>query len=125
MKTFRIYCSGQNIREQRPVFIEEGFSFMAMIFSFFWFLYHALLLEAITFLISQFALTLVSDFIGYKIYLALQIIVYLAIGVFAGQIRIMSLERSGYKFTDIIVAKNHEEARLNFFKNYLSKDDGN
>ena len=98
---------------------------MAMIFSFFWFLYHALLLEAITFLISQFALTLVSDFIGYKIYLALQIIVYLAIGVFAGQIRIMSLERSGYKFTDIIVAKNHEEARLNFFKNYLSKDDGN
>jgi len=124
MKTFRIYSIGQNLRELEPVSIEEGFSFRAMIFSFFWFIYHGLWLETIVFVICQLGLNLLNNFIGYKIYLALQIILYLTIGVFASQIRIMKLERKGYKFVDLIVAKNHDKARLKFFKNYLGKDDG-
>jgi len=122
MKTFRIYSNSQKIQEMEPIFIEDGFSLRAMIFNFLWFLYYSLWIELLVFIVLQCVLSLVDTYLGYKIYLALQLFIYLAIGFFANQIRAYSLERQGYKFRDIIIAKNEEKAKLKFYKNFLDKD---
>lgn len=124
MKTFRVYSTCQSLQELAPVLIEDSFSFKAAIFNFFWLLYYGLWSETLLLIGAQLGLNLISNFIGEGISLTLQLLMLLALGVFASEIRIMNLCRQGYKFKDIVVAQDKEKARLKFFQSCLGENNG-
>ena len=123
MKTFHVYIKGGDLKDSSPVFVEDGISAKAMIFSVLWLIYYSLWAEILVFFILQIFISLIDSYVGKQYYLALEIILHISIGVFATQLRIWKLKRTNYKFRDIIIALNLEKAKLKFYKKYLRAKD--
>jgi hypothetical protein len=122
-KTFAVYAKPD---EDDPltttVFVKEGFSFLAYIFTFFWALYYKIWWLVVfcfvfqvgkQFMIEYGMLSEQSDIIISMAYMVL-------IGFQAQDWYGKDLERKGYSLIGIVMARNLDDARQRFFDKYIS-----
>ncbi len=113
MKFYNIYAPKDGALDYEKIkIIKEGWSWLSMIFSFFWALYQKLWLLAF----GLFALDLVFDKLvklnmlpEYKI-MVIKIGILIWLGFSANDLRAKKLEKKGYKLQDIIYANNEISA---------------
>ncbi len=101
--------------------IKGNFSVSAFLFSFFWFLCHAMWKIAAIFLVVEVLLIKLSglDYLNFSEILLLQIIVLCLIGLNATNLYSKHLQnRKGYDMMGYVLAENEEEARLKAMKSW-------
>jgi hypothetical protein len=103
--------------------IREGFSWPAFILGPLWLLWHrlwlALALYALFFALV-WGLPGLDDIIGSNPFAV--ILAHIFLGLEAHSLRAWKLSRSGFRLTDIIVARGLEEAARRFFKRMINED---
>ena len=124
IKSWLVYTKNLDIKNTLPSFIEEGFSFKAMFFSFFWFVYYGLWLEAAIYMAAQGVISLFDYYLVHNYHIVFQLALMLLAGQCGSRIRELKLLRSGYKLSEIIVAKNIDKAKLSFYKKYMESSGG-
>jgi hypothetical protein len=114
MKIYNIFT----YKDQEDVFIEESFSWTALILQIFWLLYHRIWTPALIIITMQICLLLAlkTKLINEDIFFNMVMISALIIASFAKTWYIESLENKGYQLKYILAAKNLEEAKLNFYR---------
>ena len=106
-----------NSADKDAVFLREGFSWGAFIFSFLWALWHRLWFVALIFLGVSFALALLPEFLELDPFseIALSVAAALLIGWHANDFRRRALERQGFVTAGVVAAPNLVEAERRFF----------
>ena len=103
-------------RDPHAVFVREGFSLFALIFSILWFLFHRMWREAIliTVVIAMIFLVIqggdIVDFTG----TALRGVFGLAVALFAHDMQRAALVRKGFREVGVASGGNAEEAALEY-----------
>ena len=96
----------------RTVFVREGFSAAALVFTVLWALWHRMwIVSAI--LIAAYGLTNTLG-MSEPVVALLELAVSLVFGFEARNLWAQSLRRAGYREAALIMASNHEEAELKF-----------
>lgn len=118
MKIYSVYINKKQA-DPDPIFIEEGFSFLALIFQSLWFFYHKIWIPSFSLIIINFLLFFCFDkgLITSFVYYGLDISFAIFVALFANDWYALSLKSKNYEFTDVIVASNIENAKLRFYKN--------
>lgn len=112
MNIYSVYTDSSK-KNNEPILIKQGFSFIASFFNFFWAIYHRMWLIAIFLMILNFVVSVDgSSFIAYCVNLAILFI----FGFFASEIREYYAIKSGYSLSDIILASSEEEAEIKYIK---------
>lgn len=104
-------------KPERVVFIREGFSWGALIFTVLWALFHRMWVVGAV-LFSAFALVAAAQALGLivpQFANALQLAISLLFGFEARKLQAMSLERAGFTIAGLIEAANLEAAELSYF----------
>ena len=101
----------------RVIFVREGFSGAAMVFSLFWALWRRMWIVALLLVLISAAAAALGHFLGFgDSFLALiNLAAGVVLGLEADRVRGWSLTRSGYREVGIIEAGDSEEAELKFF----------
>ncbi|ADE29834.1 DUF2628 domain-containing protein [Rickettsia prowazekii] len=111
MNIYAIYINSTQ-KNNNFIILEEGFSWIAALFSIFWALYHKMwIVVAITVIANIIATTIIVDF-----KFIFQIFLILSFGFFAADIRENYLNRNNYQLEDIIIANSRIEAELKFLE---------
>lgn len=102
-----------------PLFVEEKFSFLALIFQVLWLIYHKLWQPTIIILLIKLGIYLASSkgWINESFGIAVNVTIAVTIAIFANSWYINYLKRNGYSLNSVIVAANKDEAKMRFFKN--------
>ena len=114
-----IYSVLNKSTENTPIFIEEKFSFLALIFQVLWLIYHKIWQPTIIIIIIKlsiyFALSngLINEYISYIV----NFIIAITIAIFAKSWYINCLKNSGYTLNYVIAAENEDAAKMRFLKN--------
>jgi hypothetical protein len=108
MATYSIY-SGQRIEE--AVFVREGFSWPAAVFTGFWALWHRMWIVGVV----AIAVILLASTLPPAIELFVNLATTLVFGVFGSDLREWSLARRGLSNIDVVEARNIELAELEFY----------
>ena len=103
-----------NDNPQNAVFIKEGFSPLAMVFSSFWFFYHRAWFIGFIFFIFSMTVRMAMYDSGL---LSIVIILLMSLfsGVFGNDLLQRQLTIRGYNFISAVVANNLLEAKVKFF----------
>jgi hypothetical protein len=113
MHLYSVYIDNEEATS--PMIIKQGFSFLALVFNFFWALYHkmwfvAAVVVLMNLIVMQFAsLTLVW-----------QVIQLFVFGFFASEIREFYAIGRGMKLDDVILAGSNEEAEVKYMMRVVS-----
>lgn len=101
------------------LFLKEGFSWLAFIFSIFWFLYHKMWKESfVLFIIGGAFVFFENSHILYgdnKFFI--EILLDFIIALNANHWLCEHYVKKGYKFEGVVFAKNHAQARLRYVQN--------
>jgi hypothetical protein len=99
------------------VFVKEGFSFFAFLFSGLWFLYHKMWSEFFVFLLASTALSYGFEFIPEfdKFFLELAFVFIVALN--ANYWLCENLKNKNYEFVGLVFGGNRTEAKIRFVKN--------
>lgn len=114
MNLYSIY-TGRESKNLDLIIIKQGFSFWALVFNFFWAIYHKMWSLVILFIAFNLLMFLfqttenvaIIDSIKY----AMQIFVF---GFFATELREFYARKRGMRLDDIILANSEEEAELKY-----------
>lgn len=110
MNIYSVYADSSK-KENTPILIKQGFSFIAGVFNCFWALYHKMWFIAFfTMIVSLLAGTLKISYIFYPVNIAILFI----FGFFASEIREHYTEKNGFELSDIILARDEEEAEVKY-----------
>ena len=114
MKIYNIFT----YKDKENIFIEESFSWTALILQIFWLLYHRIWTPALVIITIQTGLLLAlqTKLINEDIFYNMELISVLIIATFAKTWYIESLEKKGYQLKYILAARSLEEAKLNFYR---------
>jgi len=109
-----IYSIYQNPQEQdiNPIIIKQGFSLWAFIFNFAWATYNRMWVFAILGLFGQLIIISNSSNIVAS---AANVAMLFVFGVLATEMEEYYANKKGFKLSDVILAKDPEEAELKFF----------
>ena len=107
MNIYSVYIDSTK-KETKPLLIKQGFSFLAIIFSFLWALYHKMWLIALIIIIIK---SIEISHIAYSANIA----ILLLLGWFAADLREYYAERKGFKLSDVILANSEEEAEVKYY----------
>ena len=101
------------------VLIKEGFCWPALFFSVLWAIWNGLWLVALLFLLLEAALSLVFDLFlfGPLSQAILSVLLAIAIGLTANDLRRWTLSRRGYRGEGAVVERNLVSAERRFFEN--------
>lgn len=101
------------------LFLKEGFSWLAFIFSIFWFLYHKMWKESFALFIiaGAFAFFEESQILFGDSKFIVEILLDFIIALNANHWFCESLVKKGYKFEGVVFAKNPAQARLRYVQN--------
>lgn len=101
----------------KVTFIREGFAPLALVFTLFWALWHRLWVVAAILLAILVAISLSVTLLGLNPAVAslLELATGFIFGFEARRLRIMSLERAGYRQAGLIEASTREAAELDYF----------
>ncbi len=122
LKTYAVYIKpGDEHPLESSMFVKEGFSMPAFLFSLFWALYHRVWRLAV--LVLAFYIVANKALLAGVIDLHFRLIVemgFLAwVGFQAGEWRAKALERQGFVLLDIVMARSEAEARQRLLDRYL------
>lgn len=114
MHLYSIYTGSEN-KNLDLMIIKQGFSFWALVFNFFWAVYHKMWLVAILIMVANF---IVFSFQGAENISMIEYLKYtiqfFAFGVFATELREFYAKKQGMELDDIILASSEEEAELKY-----------
>jgi hypothetical protein len=101
----------------RAVFVKEGFSGPALVFTVFWALWHRMWIVAAVMLCLIAAVSLLAEWSGLAedVIAIVNLAIGLIIGFEAASIRGWSLLRSGFAETGVVQAATLEEAELKYY----------
>jgi len=127
MKSYNILIKkNQNNKIDNIVLIKEGFSFYALVFSVFWFLYHKMYKEFAILLLVALSISVLGNLHPDFDKVIIDILMSVIIAINANHWRENHLKKEGYEFVDVIFGKDKEEAQINFLNqtsiNKLSKE---
>ena len=119
MRIYNIFTSimPENASE-RPIFIEEKFSYFALIFGLLWLLYHKIWLPSLVLLVIKIIIFIgirqgiVDNYLAYS----LELIVAFTVASFAKTWYIQHLKRNNYKLESVMIAESLDEAKLRFYQ---------
>lgn len=103
--------------EDRVLFIPEGFSWAAMIFSVFWALFHRLWVAAAVLIFIFTAIALADDWglIGFSFSAPIKLAVLVVFGFEARRIQVFAREQVGYRRVGLVEASSLDAAELSYF----------
>jgi hypothetical protein len=125
MKVYTVHLKGsQNdlATLERAVFVREGFSWGALIFGPLWLLWKGLWLALIVWLALEGALVIWNAFAQptHSVTAALQILMHLALGFEASQLRCGALARRRFQIAGLVQGRTLMEAERAFFLGAIS-----
>jgi hypothetical protein len=101
---------------ERPVFVREGFHWLAFLLPLPWLLWNRAWLGLLLWVLAMGVIGGLMVFgIGEMAETALTLLVGLLVGMEAPHLRGASLQRRGYRLTDIVAAPSRDEAERAFF----------
>ncbi|AAU03788.1 DUF2628 domain-containing protein [Rickettsia typhi] len=112
MNIYVIYINSTQ-KNNNFIILEEGFSWIAALFSIFWALYHKMWVVVTITVIANIIITTIN-IVDLKF--IFQIFLILSFGFFASDIRENYLNRNNYQLEDIIIANSRIEAELKFLE---------
>jgi len=116
MAIFRVYeCPGDS--PDAAVFVREGFSIAAAVFTFIWVVWHRMWLAAAALLAALTTMAIAADAfnLGSAISVTAQLAIAAITGFVADALRHRSLVRHGLVESGIVEAANRQEAELKYF----------
>jgi len=116
MAIYRVYeCPADSL--DTAVFVREGFSIAAALFTFIWAVWHRMWLVAVALLAALAAVAIAADVFdfGSTIVVTTQLAIAVTIGFIADAIRGRSLVSLGFIESAIVEAANRHEAELKYF----------
>src|SRR5689334_21952273 len=99
------------------VVLKEGFSYSALFFGGFWFLYHKMWREFLVLLVISYLLVSPHDFLPRFDQVFLIIALGFMVAFNANYWFAEYLKKCGYEFIDLVPGLDCDEARFNFIKN--------
>jgi hypothetical protein len=107
------------IGDRDVVLVKEGFSWPALFFSVIWAIWKGLWLVALLFLVLQTALSFFFNvfLIGTLTQVVLTLLLAIAIGFFANDLRRWTLSRRGFRDAGVVVGRDLLAAERRFFEN--------
>jgi len=113
MKTFRVYKKAD---QNTLSFVQEGWSFWALIFNVMWLMFMRLWVHGAAFFTIFLILSALhqQEKISPEVFLLSNLFINIYISLNARDFLAKKLERSGYKLVDIIVAHDIEEAEFRY-----------
>ena len=108
---------------EQLVFVEDGYSWPAALFTPFWMMAHRMWLPLLFYLAAVVALGLVLLGLGvtFDWMLVTALALHLAIGSEADSLQRWALERSGWRMLGAVTGQSLEECERRFFESWLSK----
>ncbi|MEH0074212.1 DUF2628 domain-containing protein [Pannonibacter sp. Pt2] len=103
---------------QRAVFVRDGFSTPALVFTGIWMLVHRLWLPFLAYLTLSLVLELIAQNFIQSAPGVVAFLTGVLIGLESGNLRRWSLERKGWIFAGVVTGQDREEAELRFFNAY-------
>jgi signal transduction histidine kinase len=117
MNIYSVYTDSSK-KENNPILIKQGFSFIAGFFNFAWAFYNrmwfiAFLTLGINALISAIDISSIAY--------SMNIAILFTFGFFASELREYYAKKNGFKLFDIILAHDEEEAEVKYYAraNYI------
>ncbi len=116
---YAVYSASPD-KVEEAVFVKEGFSFLAFIFTFFWTLYHRLWLPSIAIAVFYALFTQLESrsIISHAVGAIIQAGVGFYIGFNANDWLAARYTRKGYTLIGVVYARNESDAQLRFFDNW-------
>jgi len=113
-------------RAERMVFVREGFSWMAALFTPLWLLFNRMWLALLLYVIAMVALSVafVAADLEQQWLTIASLAVHLAIGFEAGSLRRWSLERRRWRMLGAVVGPSLLECERRFFQAWLGQSTG-
>jgi hypothetical protein len=110
-------------RGERLVFVEDGFSWLAALFTPFWMIANRMWLALLLYLAAVFALVLVLLAFGmtFEWIQVAVLALHLAIGSEAGSLQRWALQRSGWRTLGAVTGRSLEECERRFLEGWLSQ----
>jgi hypothetical protein len=107
---------------ENAIFVKEGFSWLATIFTFFWMIYHRIWWAAIAIMVYNMAVAYLQEtqILSAEIATIINVAVVVIIGLSAGDWYRDTLRRRGYVLTEIVSGMNEEQAEQRFLDLYLA-----
>lgn len=103
---------------QKVVFIRDGFSTPALVFTGIWMLVHRLWLPFLAYLTLSLVLELIAQNFIQSVPGVLAFLTGVLIGLESGNLRRWSMERKGWIFAGVVTGQDGQEAELRFFNAY-------
>lgn len=123
MKIYTVHVKPGTLNAaENPVFIREGFNWLAFFFTFLWALYHRLWLIALLLLAYNMALMSLgkAHFFSAAGIGILQLAMQVFVGFHAGDWQRQALARRGYIIADIATGDSLLRAEQRYFERYLA-----
>lgn len=111
MANYSVYRRSEDALD-RAVFVKQGFSWPAFLFTFWWCLWHRLWLAAAVVVVL---LVVIGTAVGGAAAVGLQLIVMLAAGCWGNDLRRLALAATGHREDQLVYGRSLEEAELRYF----------
>ncbi len=103
-------------KDYSPIIIKQGFSIWALIFNFFWALYHRMWFVTLVVFLGGLIVTRFSELVIME-----RVVLFFVFGFFASEMREFYAQKAGCRLDDIIFAASEEEAEIK----YMSRKEAN
>lgn len=124
MAIFSVHLPGNTTPEaaaDRAVFVRDGFSFWAMLFGPLWFLRHREWLGLVGWLVIAVLMSVAERWLGSIVSGGFELILALATGVAANDIRRLTLALRGFGESGVVEGQSREAAERRFFDSWLGR----
>lgn len=122
MAIYSVYLPSEvtpEVAADRAVFVRDGFAFWAFLFGPLWFLRHREWLGLVGWLVIAMLIAVAERWIGSVISGGFELILALAAGIVANDIRRLSLRLRGFRESGVVEGQNREAAERRFFDAWL------
>jgi len=94
--------------------VRDGFHWLALLFPFFWFLFHRMWIEAVAVLALGIGIGLLTDFAGLDWLWPFGLLVALVCGFEAPALRVAALRRAGWREWGVVEARDRDGAEIGY-----------
>lgn len=124
MAIFSVHLPGNaapEVAADRAVFVRDGFAFWALLFGPLWFLRHREWLGLVGWLVIAVLISVAERWLGPVTSGGFELILALATGVVANDIRRLSLVLRGFREAGVVEGQSREAAERRFFDSWLGQ----
>jgi hypothetical protein len=115
-------AASRDAKLMRVVLVKDGFHWLALIFPFLWLLFHRIWWGLLGYVAAVIAIALLGKAVGLpqeSIAFA-ELLIGLALAVFAHDLQSWQLGRRGYEPVDVVTGRDREEAERRYFDRVLT-----